>query len=230
MTTAKSSALATLTDRPFDAVLFDNDGTLVSSLDSVAEAWLLWAKEYGIDESQLVNIHGIPAEASVLRLVGEERAPEALARIREIELNSPIPTKALPGSIDALLGTMGHNAIVTSADADLFQRRAREAGLPTPAVTVTYGDVTNGKPDPEPYLVAARRLGVDPARCLVVEDAPAGVAAGRAAGAAVLGIGGVTENALDGDDPLDADAVVPNLAAVTFSVVDGAVFVQEVVR
>jgi mannitol-1-/sugar-/sorbitol-6-phosphatase len=83
--------------------------------------------------------------------------------------------------------------VVTSADARLARARLGAAGIAAPEL-VTVDDIRVGKPDPEGYLLAARRLGVDPARCLVVEDAEPGVQAGRAAGARVAALKGI-----DGD-------------------------------
>ena len=86
------------------------------------------------------------------------------------------------------------------------EARLRAAGIDPPAALVTADDVRRGKPDPEPYLLGAARLGVEPARCLVIEDAPAGLAAGRAAGMQTVGVA-TTHEAAD----LDADLVVAGL-------------------
>ena len=79
-------------------------------------------------------------------------------------------------------------AIATSCALPLARARLAAAGLAAPAVLVTADQVARGKPAPDPYLLAAERLGVDPADCLVLEDAPAGVAAGRAAGMTVWAV------------------------------------------
>lgn len=224
---ASSIDVSPLFTRTFEAVLFDNDGTLVSSIAAVEAAWLAWAGEYGVEPAKLSDLHGKPAAVTVAALVGQELFDEAYARIRQLELASTIPAVALPGAVDAVTATMGRNAIVTSADAALFSFRAREAGIPTPTVTVTFDDVSRGKPDPEPYVHAAELLGADPKRCLVVEDAPAGVASGRAAGASVLGIAaGAEGSAFAPGHALLADVIVPNLAAVRFVLVDGGVRVE----
>jgi mannitol-1-/sugar-/sorbitol-6-phosphatase len=118
----------------------------------------------------------------------------------------------LPGAVEALAALpAGRAAVVTSCTRLLAHARIEAAGLVAPGVVVTASDVTHGKPDPEPFVLGARRLGADPARCLVVEDAPAGLQAGRAAGAATLAV--VTTHPA-GD--LDADVVVPSLADVRF--------------
>lgn len=216
-----------LSGRLFDAVLFDNDGTLVNSIDAVEAAWLQWAHEFGVPSERLAGLHGKPALTTIRALVPAQRVAEAFARIQELELDSPVPVTALPGAVAAVRATETRNAIVTSADRALFERRATEAGIPLPAVTVTFDDVSEGKPDPEPYLTAAALLGADPARCLVVEDAPAGVAAGRAAGAAVLGIAGTVGRGRESGARLDADLVVPDLAAVRLVLGEGGIRLEE---
>ena len=65
----------------------------------------------------------------------------------------------------------------------------RQAGLPLPPLLVSADDVARGKPDPEPYVTGARCANRPPDRCVVIEDAPSGVAAGRSAGMRVIGVG-----------------------------------------
>jgi sugar-phosphatase len=92
---------------------------------------------------------------------------------------------ALPGAAQ-LLASKLPLAIVTSCARELARVRLAAAGLPAPAVVITADDITRGKPDPQPYLAAAHRLGVEPSACVVLEDAPAGIEAGKAAGMAVI--------------------------------------------
>lgn len=209
-----------LAGESFAAVLFDNDGTLINSDEAVISCWSQWAEEFDVPYSALENMHGIPAVTLVRRLIAPDRQEEALARIDAIELACEIPSVALPGSIDALAAVNGRGAIVTSARTDLFQIRARQSRLPLPSVIVTIDDITNGKPHPEPFLTAAARLGVDPTRCLVVEDAVAGVESGHAGGMKVLGIDSHADSRNGIVGSLGAEVVVPNLAAVRF-VLDG---------
>ncbi|WP_200942156.1 HAD-IA family hydrolase [Angustibacter sp. Root456] len=84
--------------------------------------------------------------------------------------------------------------------------------LDAPSVLVAADHVHRGKPDPEPFLLGAERLGVDPELCLVVEDAPSGLAAARAAGMATLAVTTTTP-----PQELHADAVVSTLADVVLS-------------
>ncbi|MER7400607.1 HAD-IA family hydrolase [Streptomyces sp. NPDC000151] len=194
-----------------DALLFDNDGTLVSSMDSVRRCWTRWAREYGVTgEFARVELHGRPAADIVADLLPGERAPEALARIEELETADVDGVVLLPGT-RALLDSLPADrwAVVTSATRKLAEARLAAVGI-RPKHLITADDITRGKPDPEPFLLAARHLGVDPARCAVFEDAPAGLAAGRAAGAKTVALTTTT-----GPEELVADVVVPDLSAVS---------------
>ncbi|MEV6806507.1 HAD family hydrolase [Streptomyces sp. NPDC017248] len=201
------------------ALLFDNDGTLVSSLDSVERCWTRWAGEYGItaEEFARVELHGRPATEIVADLLPAHLVPEAVARVEQLEVED-VPdggVRLLPGTrafLDALPADRW--AVVTSATRRLAEARLGAVGI-TPKALVTSDDVTRGKPDPEPYLLAARQLGVDPARCVVFEDAPAGLRAGRAAGMTTVALA-TTHRAAD----LDADLVVRDLSALSALVTD----------
>ncbi|MFE2264599.1 HAD-IA family hydrolase [Streptomyces griseosporeus] len=204
------------------ALLFDNDGTLVSSLASVQRCWTKWAREYGItpEEFARVPLHGRPAAEIVADLLPAEVVPEAVARVEQLEVED-VPgggVELLPGTrafLDALPAERW--AVVTSATRRLAEARLDAVGI-LPKTLIAADDITRGKPDPEPYLLAARRLGADPARCVVFEDAPAGLAAGRAAG--------MTTVALATTHPvheLDADLVVDDLSALSALVTDTGV-------
>ncbi len=174
------------------AVLFDMDGTLVDSDAAVERAWTTWAHEYGVDVDP-TTLHGRPADTTVRALRPDlDDAAVAAATAYQLDLQyddlaDVVPT---PGALDLLAGLSLPWAVVTSADDRLARARLGAAGIAAP-VLVTVDDISSGKPDPEGFLLAARRLGVEPTRCLVVEDAPAGVAAGRAAGALVAALKGV---------------------------------------
>lgn len=206
-------------DDVFDALLFDNDGTLISSLDSVYRCWSAWAVEYGLsaDDFARVELHGRTAAEIAADLLPAERVAEAVARIEALEVaDVQGGIVALPGSVELLSGlsTTGW-AVVTSATRRLAEARLAEVGIRPPTV-IAADDVTRGKPDPEPFLIAARRLGADPARCVVFEDAPAGLAAGRAAGMRTVALT-TTHAAAE----LTADAVLPDLSALRISTVAG---------
>ncbi|GAA0317164.1 HAD-IA family hydrolase [Kineococcus aurantiacus] len=202
-------------DRPFAAVLFDMDGTLVDSTAAIARSWTTWALEHGVTAEQLAAAagHGRPAPEIVADLLGPGRSVAAAARILELEVADVDDVVQLPG-VPELLAALpaGSWAVVTSCSAPLADARRHAAGLPEPAVLVTFDDVERGKPAPDCFLLAAERLGVDPADCLVVEDAPAGLAAARAAGCATLAV-----RTTHPEGPLDADLVVPLLSGVRVS-------------
>ncbi|WP_298992491.1 HAD-IA family hydrolase [uncultured Pseudokineococcus sp.] len=204
---------------PFAAVLFDMDGTLIDSTPSVERCWTRWAGEMGVDPARLLGWHGVPARAIVAALVAPERVAEGVALIDRLEVEDTAGILPLPGAAEALgLLPAGRAAVATSCTRPLALARIAEAALAVPEVVVTADDVERGKPDPEPFLLAAERLGVDPARCLVVEDAPAGLAAARAAGCATLAVTTTTPA-----DALDADVVVPDLGHVRLVVDDDGV-------
>lgn len=176
------------------AVLLDMDGTLVDSDAAVERAWRAWARDYGVDlDGETARLHGSPAEVTVRRLrpdLGDAEVAAAAARQLALQYEDVSDVTATPGAAELLaeLDRLGRPwAVVTSADAKLATIRLAAAGLAVP-VLITVEDVRAGKPDPEGYRLAAKRLGVDPGHCLVVEDAAPGVAAGRAAGALVAGL------------------------------------------
>ncbi len=199
-----------LAGRRFAAVLFDLDGTLVDSMGAVTRSWLTWAAEQGLEPHRLLGFHGVPAEQIVRRLVAPADVVAARTRIMAIELADLDGVLPLPGAVAALAALPEHRrAIVTSCTAPLAAARIGAARLVPPAVVVTADDVLRGKPDPEPFLLGAQRLGVDPADCLVVEDAPSGIAAATAAGMASIAV--LTTNPRE---QLAAHAVVPDLSHV----------------
>ncbi|GAA4087085.1 HAD-IA family hydrolase [Streptomyces sp. NPDC058961] len=204
-----------------EALLFDNDGTLVSSMASVTRCWTRWAQEYGItaEDFARVELHGRPAVEIVADLLPADAVPGALARIEELEVEDVAGGVVLLPGTAALLASLPADrwAVVTSATARLGAARLHEAGI-EPKLLVSADDITRGKPDPEPFLLAAARLGVDPARCVVFEDAPAGLAAGRAAGMTTVAL---TTTHQAGE--LVADVVVKDLSAVSAQATAGGV-------
>ncbi|MPQ98317.1 HAD-IA family hydrolase [Modestobacter sp. I12A-02628] len=171
-------------------VLFDNDGVLVDSDAAVAVSWARWAHEHDLDPGRVIaTVHGRRSADTVATLVPRARQAEATRLIDAYELEDSAVVTALPGAAE-LLPTLPAErwAVVTSGSLALASARLRAAGLPLPAVLVTAEDVERGKPDPQGYQLGARRLGLPVEQCLVVEDSAAGVAAGLASGAAVLGV------------------------------------------
>ena len=146
------------------------------------------------------------------RSLPADRQEAAIARINELEIADVDDIVVLPGAAEALASLVGaKNAIATSCTIPLAQARIRAAGLVPPSVLVTVDDVARGKPHPDPFLAAAERLGVDPTRCLVVEDAPMGLQAARAAGCFTLAVVTTTPR-----EELQADAIVDDLSKVEF--------------
>jgi sugar-phosphatase len=173
-----------------DVVLFDMDGTLVDSTAIVERHWGNWAARNGLSLAEILRVsHGRPT-IETLRLVAPHLATvDEAARLDADEAEDSDGLRPVPGA-QALLASLPQDrwAVVTSAGRALATRRLVGASLPVPDVLVTSDDVPRGKPDPASYLEAARRLGALPGRSIVLEDAPVGVEAGRAAGATVIGV------------------------------------------
>ena len=172
-------------------VLFDLDGVLVDSTPAVARVWAWWARQHGFDDPDEIvrQAHGKPSIASIRELLphGDHDAESREVERREIEdTDGVIP---LPGTLELLQAIPREKwAIVTSCTRRLAEVRIAAAGLPKPKHMVTSTDITNGKPHPEPYLKGAQILGATGAECVVIEDAPAGIRAGKAAGARVIAL------------------------------------------
>ena len=193
-----------------EAVLFDCDGVLVDSDASVLSAWSRWARDHALDPDEVTAmVHGRRSADTVALLVAEAERAAALARIDRYEVEDAAGVAAIAGALD-LLRSVPRWAVVTSGTRALATARLAAAGLPLPSVLVTADDVQRGKPHPEGYLAAARGLGVDPARTVVLEDAQAGIDAARAARvAAVVAVGARGE--------LTGDARVPDLTALRWT-------------
>lgn len=176
------------------ALLLDMDGTLVDSDAVVRRVWWDWADEHGLDPHEVLKVvHGRQAHATMAALFPDRPAELNHAEGRQLlaretaDLRGVVP---VPGAHQLLASLEGlPHALVTSADSDLAHARMAAAGLPVPALRVTAESVSASKPDPEGFLKASAELGIPPADCLVLEDSAAGIAAGRAAGMPVLGVG-----------------------------------------
>jgi len=176
-------------NRAFGAFLFDMDGTVLNSIAAAERIWAAWAERHGVDvESFLPTIHGVRAVDTITRLnlPGVDAEAQA-AFITEAEIEDVEGIVEIPGAA-AFLKSLPANqwAMVTSAPRDLALRRMAAAGIPEPAVMITAEDVTAGKPDPAGYRLAAKRLGLKPADCLIFEDATVGIQAAEAAGAPLM--------------------------------------------
>lgn len=204
------------------AILFDLDGVLADSTAAVERSWRGWAARHGLaGDAVMAAVHGRRAVDSVRALAPALDAAAELAALEASEAEDVADVVALPGAA-ALLAALpaGQWGVVTSGTRRVALARLAAAGLPTPSMLVSAADVARGKPDPEGYLLGARRLGVAPADCVVVEDAPAGAAAARAAGMQLLAL--TTTHAADALPP--ADLVAPTLAGVALELrpADGA--------
>jgi sugar-phosphatase len=169
--------------------LFDMDGTLLTSIAVAERIWGRWAERHHLDvASFLPTIHGVQTIDTIRRLALPGVDPEIeAAAITRAEIDDVDGIEAIAGAADFLRSLPDNRwSIVTSATRDLALRRLAAAGLPLPTVIVTAKDVERGKPAPDGFLLAAKRLGFPISDCLVFEDAPAGIAAAEAAGASLI--------------------------------------------
>ena len=172
-------------------LLFDLDGVLVDSTPAVARVWTKWAIAHGFDPEETVRkAHGRPSLSTVKELL--PNCPDPVAENEPIlrgELEDTEGVVPLAGVCDFLSSLPQDRwALVTSCARPLAHVRLKAAGIPVPEKIITSDDVCRGKPDPEPYVKGAALLGMSPSECIVFEDAPAGIRAGKAAGARVLAL------------------------------------------
>ncbi|MFI6337053.1 HAD family hydrolase [Streptomyces sp. NPDC050535] len=192
-----------------EAVLFDVDGVLIDTADAHGRVWRAWARLHGLDPEAVRRATQGRRRTDILRLLvpGLDPAGEHLVLDRLMAVEEP-GFRAFDGALALLRSLPPHRwAVVTSSRAHPTAARLARTGLPVPGVRVCAEDVRVGKPSPEGYLTAAARLGVDPARCVVVEDSPAGVEAGLAAGCTVYAVASTHRPA----ELTRADACFPSL-------------------
>jgi sugar-phosphatase len=174
-----------------DLLLFDLDGVLIDSTPCIVRHWRGWAAGHGLDlDTILTAAHGVRTIETMRAVAPHLDVEVEAARFTDHEVADTAGVTAICGA-KVLLASLPPDVwtIVTSAGGALAEARLRQAGLPLPRMLVSADDVTRGKPDPEPYTTGARRFGCLPDRCVVVEDAPAGVAAGKSAGMRVIAVG-----------------------------------------
>ncbi len=192
------------------AILFDLDGVLVDSTRAVDREWREWARRKGVDGDAVMAIaHGVRTIEVIQRVAPHLDAESEVLELESREADHQEGVCVMPGAA-ALVHSIpaGRWGVVTSGTRLLASARLRFCGLPVPNVLVTADDVKNGKPDPEPYLKGAERLGVKSSDCLVIEDAPAGIRSGLAGGMKVVGLTSTyAASALE-----HADAVIGMLA------------------
>ena len=201
------------------ALLFDLDGVLADSTASVEHHWRSWARRHALDEDALIAVvHGRRAIDTIRVVAPHLDAERELADLVAAEAGDTNGVVAAPGAA-ALLPRLPHDAwaVVTSGVRPVAIARLRASDLPLPTLLVPADEIARGKPDPEGYLTAARRLGIEARDCVVIEDAPAGIAAARAAGMRCVGL--TTTHAAH--EVADADLVVASLAALQVDIARG---------
>lgn len=209
--------LQTITTR---GLLFDMDGVLISSIGSVRRCWREWCRRYEIPGADTFEIpHGTRAVEIIRQLRPDIDAEEGLRVIEDLEIEDTGDLRVLDG-VPELLNRLPKDrwTIVTSATRRLMLARLASAGLPSPDRIIAADDVVNGKPDPEPYRRGAELLGLSPQDCIVVEDAPAGILAGLAAGSRVLAVLGTHQ----ADELAHATWQVHSLRDVTVQTINGS--------
>ncbi len=190
------------------ALLVDLDGTLVDSSEPVARVWRTFAERHGLDPDHVNHFaHGRPVRESVRVLAPDADHDAETTSIRRTELADTDGVRPLPGAAELLNAPPVPLAIVTSCSTALAHARLRAAGLPIPPILISSDGLERGKPDPACFLIAARQLGVEPEACVVLEDAPAGIEAGKAAGATVIAVRGTHSD----EELSQADAIVAHV-------------------
>ena len=200
------------------ALLFDLDGVLADSTRSVTRAWSAWARRVGLEPEELLpKGHGRRAIETIRAARPDLDAEAELATLVADETTDNDDTEEIPGA-GALVRSLPNDAwaIVTSGLREVATARLVAAGIPVPRIMITAESIERGKPDPDCYLRGAEALGVDPAVCVVVEDAPIGASAARAAGMRLIAL--TTTHRADQLEP--ADLIVPDLTHLAVRVLE----------
>jgi sugar-phosphatase len=200
---------------PVSAVLFDMDGVLVNSKPVIERVLQRWAAHRGLDASLVAGLpHGQKTSDTIRNVAPQLNVREEVAWLDAEEERDLDGIVEIAGAA-RLTGALAPNewALVTSAGRDLAAMRLNAARVPPPATIVSGESVKRGKPDPEGYLLGARLLGRSPQDCVVLEDAPAGIAAGIAAGMRVIGVASTYDRALLA--PLGCITIVSDLSEIT---------------
>ena len=174
--------------------LFDLDGTLIDSTAAVMNSWITMANEAGIPLKALAGHHGIPAAQTIRNVIPDREEAEIqkwIRRVTDLEIADIEGVRAVPGALELLAELNDREipwTIVTSCTTDLAIVRTRAGKIPMPENSVTFDQVSRGKPFPEPFILGAKRIGLEPNQCWVIEDAPAGVKSGKSAGCTVAAV------------------------------------------
>jgi sugar-phosphatase len=201
------------------AILFDLDGVLVDSTASVTRQWRRWAEDNNIDPQKVLDIaHGVRTIEIVRRLAPHVDAEAEALMLEKREADDQEGVSVMPGAADLLASIPeGRWCVVTSGTRYLATARLKLGNLPIPNVLVSANDVSKGKPDPQPYLMGAKLLGINPEECLVIEDAPAGIRAAHAGGMKVIGI----TSTYPASGLQEADSVIEKLGELKVESLDG---------
>ena len=197
-----------LPNKTYAAFLFDMDGTLINSIASANRVWTRWAESHGLDPVAVLRVmHGVRAVETIRRLnvpgMDVEYEAAALTQAEIDDIDGIVPIK---GAVELLQDLPPERwAIATSAPRELAVKRLAAAGIPQPRAFITADDVTQGKPAPDCFAMAARQLDVRTSECLVWEDSIAGVQAAVAAGSDVMVISATHEKRLETEHPVIVD-------------------------
>jgi mannitol-1-/sugar-/sorbitol-6-phosphatase len=172
------------------AIIFDLDGVLANSISVVEEAWAIWCAENGLDFDTVMRVVHGRRKPEIVAIVAPNLDPrEAIEPLTALEAERIEAVRKIPGATQLVANLPpGRWAIATSGERAGALARLRQVGITPPAVLISAENVSLGKPNPEVYLKAAKGIGIDPEKCLVFEDAPAGVAAAQAAGMAAIAV------------------------------------------
>lgn len=172
------------------AILFDMDGVLVDSTPAVARVWRKWAAEHGFDPEHVAHIaQGRPSITTIRELLPNADAEAENRIVERMEIEDLEGVAACPGAAELLRSLPPERwVLVTSSTRPLAMVRLQAGGHAVPKYVITGNDIIHGKPHPEPFAKAAEMVGVPAEDCLVIEDTPAGIRAGKAAGCSVLGL------------------------------------------
>ena len=197
------------------AILFDMDGVLVSSISADERSWLRWARLHGMEETFSIHrTHGRRTADTIRATRPDLDLATELRRLEDFDAEDSDGTVLYPGVRELLGGLLPTQwSIVTSASERILRHRLGLFGVTLPRHLVTAESVTKGKPDPEPYRLGARQLGLDPSACLVLEDAPTGVRAARAAGCQVVAVASSHRP----DELLEADWILGSLVDLSIT-------------
>jgi mannitol-1-/sugar-/sorbitol-6-phosphatase len=206
------------------SILFDLDGTLVESTSFIERLWQTWGVQHGIAPQRMSEVmHGRPAVEIIHIVAPHLPVKEEIYALETDEISHMQGMKTYAGARELLNALPLHQwAIVTSGSLRVASARLDYAKLPRPKVFITADDVKAGKPAPDAYLLAASRLSVKPEDCVVIEDTPAGIQAGKSAGMKVIGVASSHPK----EELNQADVVVQQLADIKLNIIGNQIHIH----